>query len=119
MLDGQELIIIFCIYSPTPSCKNSPQTYVFHIELRQPSGQGIRSWQACHELEPSSTKDPPLLSRHEGILNSRRAASSLESFVEEEEMWETTDILAGCSPSKLGWNRAKSQCHLCGAQSYG
>ncbi|GFT50055.1 hypothetical protein TNCV_4356081, partial [Trichonephila clavipes] len=26
---------------------------------------------------------------------------------------------AGCSPSKLGWNRAKSQCHLCGAQSYG
>ncbi|GFW46072.1 hypothetical protein TNCV_3276891 [Trichonephila clavipes] len=23
----------------------------------------------------------------------------------------------GCSPSKLGWNRAKSYCHLHGAQS--
>ncbi|GFX10086.1 hypothetical protein TNCV_1864841 [Trichonephila clavipes] len=23
------------------------------------SGQGIRSWLACHEFEPSTTKDPP------------------------------------------------------------
>ncbi|GFW59660.1 transposable element Tcb2 transposase [Trichonephila clavipes] len=30
-----------------------------HTEgLRYPSGQGIGSWQACHELEPSTTKDP-------------------------------------------------------------
>ncbi|GFV49076.1 hypothetical protein TNCV_236101 [Trichonephila clavipes] len=24
-----------------------------------PSGQGIGSWQACHEFESSTTKDPP------------------------------------------------------------
>ncbi|GFT41769.1 hypothetical protein TNCV_4708241 [Trichonephila clavipes] len=24
-----------------------------------PSGQGIGSWQACHDFEPSTTKDPP------------------------------------------------------------
>ncbi|GFV70983.1 hypothetical protein TNCV_2355271 [Trichonephila clavipes] len=27
--------------------------------LRYPSGQGIGSWQACHEFEPSTPKDPP------------------------------------------------------------
>ncbi|GFV15202.1 hypothetical protein TNCV_4650341 [Trichonephila clavipes] len=27
-------------------------------ELRLPSGQGIGSWQACHEFKPSTTKDP-------------------------------------------------------------
>ncbi|GFS89697.1 hypothetical protein TNCV_3787371 [Trichonephila clavipes] len=27
--------------------------------LRQPSGQGIGSWQACHEFKPLTTKDPP------------------------------------------------------------
>ncbi|GFW43703.1 hypothetical protein TNCV_4770521 [Trichonephila clavipes] len=27
--------------------------------LRQPNGQGIGSWQACHEFEPNTTKDPP------------------------------------------------------------
>ncbi|GFU71854.1 hypothetical protein TNCV_1627951 [Trichonephila clavipes] len=26
---------------------------------RRPSGQGIGSWLACHEFEPSATKDPP------------------------------------------------------------
>ncbi|GFT57227.1 hypothetical protein TNCV_1692331 [Trichonephila clavipes] len=47
-----------------------------------------------------------------GTLNSRRAASSLVRLVAGDERWETPDPPPGCSPSKLGWNRAKSYCHL-------
>ncbi|GFU03242.1 HTH_Tnp_Tc3_2 domain-containing protein [Trichonephila clavipes] len=46
--------------------------------------------------------------QHEGTLNSRRAASPLVWLVEGEGPWQPT----GFSPSKLGWNRAKSYCHL-------
>ncbi|GFW83334.1 hypothetical protein TNCV_2544321 [Trichonephila clavipes] len=55
--------------------------------------------------------------RHGVILNSRRAASSLVKLVDGEEGWKA--LSPGCSPSKLGWNRAKSYCHLYGAQGYG
>ncbi|GFV97906.1 hypothetical protein TNCV_5069461 [Trichonephila clavipes] len=30
-----------------------------NLKRRQPSGQSIGSWLACHEFEPSTTKDPP------------------------------------------------------------
>ncbi|GFY05214.1 hypothetical protein TNCV_2206601 [Trichonephila clavipes] len=46
---------------------------------------------------------------------SRRAASPLMRLVAGKERWEATDSPSGCS-SKLGWNRAKSYCHLHGAQ---
>ncbi|GFX07608.1 hypothetical protein TNCV_4158781 [Trichonephila clavipes] len=44
--------------------------------------------------------------RHGGTLNSRQAASPLVRLVEKKERWKA---------SKLGWNRAKSYCHLYGA----
>ncbi|GFV11252.1 hypothetical protein TNCV_3723411 [Trichonephila clavipes] len=51
--------------------------------------------------------------RHQGTtLNSHRVASLLVWLGEREEKWEAP----GFSPSKLGWNRAKSYCHLQGAQ---
>ncbi|GFV77567.1 uncharacterized protein TNCV_1070961 [Trichonephila clavipes] len=53
-----------------------------------------------------------------GTLNSRRAASPLVRLMEGKKRWEAPDP-PGCSPSKLGGNRAKSFCHLYGAQSYG
>ncbi|GFS67527.1 hypothetical protein TNCV_1419981 [Trichonephila clavipes] len=53
-------------------------------------------------------------SRHGGTLNSRRAANPHLRLVEEEESWKTH---RECSLSKLEWNRAKSYCHLHGAQS--
>ncbi|GFW45791.1 hypothetical protein TNCV_4495121 [Trichonephila clavipes] len=37
-------------------------------------------------------------------------------LVEGKERW---DVSSGRSPSKLGWNRTKSYCHLHDAQSYG
>ncbi|GFT71204.1 hypothetical protein TNCV_3002041 [Trichonephila clavipes] len=49
--------------------------------------------------------------RHGGTLNSRRAANPLVWLVEGP--WTPP----GFSPSKLGWNRAKSFCHLHSAQS--
>ncbi|GFT09923.1 hypothetical protein TNCV_1113971 [Trichonephila clavipes] len=49
-------------------------------------------------------------SRH--ALSSRRAASSLVRLVAGDERWETPDPPPRCSPSKLGWNRAKSYYHL-------
>ncbi|GFW57372.1 transposable element Tcb1 transposase [Trichonephila clavipes] len=52
-------------------------------------------------------------SRHGGTPNSRRAASPLVRLVKGDERRE-----AGSGPSKLGWNRAKSFCHLYGAQGY-
>ncbi|GFX25883.1 hypothetical protein TNCV_2640251 [Trichonephila clavipes] len=48
--------------------------------------------------------------RHGGTLNSRRATSPLVRLVAPDP--------PGCSALKLGWNRAKSYCHLNGAQSY-
>ncbi|GFX29226.1 uncharacterized protein TNCV_3217601 [Trichonephila clavipes] len=57
-------------------------------------------------------------SRHGGI-NSRRAASPLVRLVEEEERWEASDPSPWNYPLKLGRNRAKSYCHMYGAQGYG
>ncbi|GFT58966.1 uncharacterized protein TNCV_185821 [Trichonephila clavipes] len=57
--------------------------------------------------------------RHLGTLNSSRTASHLVMWVEGEERWEASDPPLKYSPSKLGWNPAKSYCHLYGAQSYG
>ncbi|GFY01207.1 hypothetical protein TNCV_5076741 [Trichonephila clavipes] len=54
-----------------------------------------------------------------GTLNSRRAASPLMRLVDEKERREAPNPLPGCFPAKLGWNRAKSYCHLYGAQGYG
>ncbi|GFV84272.1 hypothetical protein TNCV_1591311 [Trichonephila clavipes] len=56
-------------------------------------------------------------SRQGGTPNSRRAASPLLRLVEGEERWKTPDHPPGCTPSKLGCNRAKLYCHLHGAQS--
>ncbi|GFT33990.1 hypothetical protein TNCV_4384441 [Trichonephila clavipes] len=47
-----------------------------------------------------------------GTLNSRRAISPPVRLVTGNERWETPDPPPRCSPSKLGWNRAKSYCHL-------
>ncbi|GFV22200.1 hypothetical protein TNCV_2674421 [Trichonephila clavipes] len=58
-------------------------------------------------------------SSHGGTLNIRRATSSLVKLVAGNERWENPDPPPGCSPSKLGWNRAKSYCHLYGSQGYG
>ncbi|GFT15946.1 hypothetical protein TNCV_3315121 [Trichonephila clavipes] len=55
-------------------------------------------------------------SRHGCTLNSRRAASPLVRLRKGKrsgDLWPPPE----CSPSKLGWNRAKSYCHLHGAQS--
>ncbi|GFX84041.1 hypothetical protein TNCV_4858491 [Trichonephila clavipes] len=60
-----------------------------------------------------------LPSRHGGTLNRHRAASPLVRLVAGDERREAPDPPPGCSPSKLGWNRAKSYCHLYGAQDYG
>ncbi|GFX20055.1 monocarboxylate transporter 12 [Trichonephila clavipes] len=56
-----------------------------------------------------------------GTLNSRRAVSPIVRLVKGEEKDETFELPLnqGCSTSKLGWNRAKSYCHLYGAQGYG
>ncbi|GFT18253.1 hypothetical protein TNCV_710631 [Trichonephila clavipes] len=55
--------------------------------------------------------------RHQGTLNRRQVASPLMWLVEGEERWEATGNPPGFSPFKLGWSRAKSYCHLYGAQS--
>ncbi|GFV82049.1 hypothetical protein TNCV_3152471 [Trichonephila clavipes] len=48
------------------------------IELRKPSGQGFRLWQACHEFEPSTTKDPTNRgAMHNPIKNSHDPAVSV------------------------------------------
>ncbi|GFX89260.1 hypothetical protein TNCV_1339591 [Trichonephila clavipes] len=56
---------------------------------------------------------------YRGTLNSRQAASPLVRLVVGDEIWEAPDPFPRFSPSKLGWNRAKSYCHLFGAQGYG
>ncbi|GFX13100.1 uncharacterized protein TNCV_2357561 [Trichonephila clavipes] len=60
-----------------------------------------------------------LPSRHEGTLNSRRAASPLVKLVEGEEMWEAPDHLQGVLPQNWGGTERKPHCHLQGAQSQG
>ncbi|GFT86828.1 uncharacterized protein TNCV_4164001 [Trichonephila clavipes] len=55
-------------------------------------------------------------SRHGGTLNSRRAASPLSKLLAGDERWEAPNPPLGCSPAKLVWNRAKTYCHLYGAQ---
>ncbi|GFX40812.1 hypothetical protein TNCV_3760361 [Trichonephila clavipes] len=47
----------------------------------------------------------------------RRAASPLVWLMEGVERWEAP-AQPRCPPSKLGWKRAKSYCHLYGAESY-
>ncbi|GFY03361.1 hypothetical protein TNCV_1173191 [Trichonephila clavipes] len=49
----------------------------------------------------------------------RRAASPLVRLVAEDERWEAPDPPPWCSPSKVGWNRAKSYCHLYSTHGYG
>ncbi|GFX46488.1 hypothetical protein TNCV_4549271 [Trichonephila clavipes] len=58
----------------------------------------------------------PVPSRQGGTLNSRRAESPLVRSVDANERWKT--LPPGCFTSKLGWKRAKSYCHLYGAQGY-
>ncbi|GFX28154.1 hypothetical protein TNCV_424811 [Trichonephila clavipes] len=55
---------------------------------------------------------------HGRTQNSRRAVSPLVRLVEGVERW-TVPGYPMCLPSKLGWKRAKSYCHLYGAQSCG
>ncbi|GFW52521.1 hypothetical protein TNCV_404491 [Trichonephila clavipes] len=90
-------------------------------QLSSPSANHTRG---CHEgtvhLQTSMTS-PRLESRPYGTAgysNSRRAASPLVWLVEGVERWEANDH-ARCPPSKLGWKRATSYCHLSDAQSYG
>ncbi|GFW28288.1 hypothetical protein TNCV_4639551 [Trichonephila clavipes] len=60
-----------------------------------------------------------VLLRHRGTLNSHQAASLLVRLEEGEERWEVSNSPPGFSPSKLGWNRAKSYCYPHGARSDG
>ncbi|GFV37614.1 hypothetical protein TNCV_4401811 [Trichonephila clavipes] len=53
---------------------------------------------------------------HGGTLNSRRAASPLVWLVEGVRGVKPL-ATPGFHPSKLGWNRAESYCHLLDAQS--
>ncbi|GFW45905.1 hypothetical protein TNCV_4496241 [Trichonephila clavipes] len=46
------------------------------------------------------------------LVNSRRAANLVVKLVEGVERWEALDPPLECSPSKVGWNRAKSHSHL-------
>ncbi|GFW72959.1 hypothetical protein TNCV_830821 [Trichonephila clavipes] len=61
----------------------------------------------------STKRQMPL--RQVGTINSHRAASPLVRLVHGEESG-APNSLPGCSPSKLGWNPAKSYCRLYGAQ---
>ncbi|GFW11508.1 hypothetical protein TNCV_3810271 [Trichonephila clavipes] len=56
-------------------------------------------------------------SRQEGTLNSRRAAGPLDLGEKGRDVGDLSPLSPECSPSKLGWNRAKPYCHLHGAQS--
>ncbi|GFX94176.1 hypothetical protein TNCV_4292211 [Trichonephila clavipes] len=80
-----------------------------------------------HVLQPINNKE--FLNGHvlnvlrnpclQGILNSRRAASSPVRLVEWEERWEASDHPQSVLPLNWGGTKPKSYCHLYGAQSYG
>ncbi|GFW15148.1 hypothetical protein TNCV_172951 [Trichonephila clavipes] len=80
-------------------------------------------WHACRRLPTTGVGEDMdvykciVPSRHGGTLYSRRAASPLVRLVAGDERWEAPDPSPRCS-SKLGWNQAKSYCHLYGAQGY-
>ncbi|GFW82121.1 hypothetical protein TNCV_1170301 [Trichonephila clavipes] len=59
-------------------------------------------------------------SRHEGTYSKQPSSrKSSVRLMAGEDRWKAPDPPPGCSPSKLGCNRAKSYCHLYGAQGYG
>ncbi|GFV27108.1 hypothetical protein TNCV_4853451 [Trichonephila clavipes] len=90
------------------------------VIMQPPQGGALYSLRSAG-LEPLTLQKQPVLCAFVawGTLNSRRAARPLVRLVEGEEGWEILDPPPGCSFSKLGWNRAKSYCHLYGAQNYG
>ncbi|GFU48573.1 hypothetical protein TNCV_1439471 [Trichonephila clavipes] len=59
-----------------------------------------------------------VLLRHGVTINSSLAASPLTWLLDGKERWEALEPPPGCSPSKLGWNQAKSYCHLYGSQGH-
>ncbi|GFX88145.1 hypothetical protein TNCV_159601 [Trichonephila clavipes] len=72
----------------------------------------------CNNSTPLGYSSCPTGIVHGGTLNSRRAASPLVWLVDARGRKVGAPWLTpGFSPSKLGWNRAKSYCHLHGAQS--
>ncbi|GFW30494.1 hypothetical protein TNCV_454321 [Trichonephila clavipes] len=88
------------IYNARRAAVNRPTlTYVAPTVDAVPWIQIPKTWMFVNILVPF---------RHMGTLNSRRALSPLV-----RGPWPPP----GFSPSKLGWNRAKSYCHLHGAQS--
>ncbi|GFT86821.1 uncharacterized protein TNCV_4163931 [Trichonephila clavipes] len=66
------------------------------------------------EIELFQEQEVP--SRHAGTINSRQATSPLLRLVAGDERREAPDPPPECSPSKLKCSRAKSYCHLFGAQ---
>ncbi|GFW39087.1 histone-lysine N-methyltransferase SETMAR [Trichonephila clavipes] len=79
----------------------------------------IENWTSRLDYIRASRGSPiPEIIFKMGTLNNRRAASPLVRLVAEDERWEAPGPPTGCSPSKLEWNRAKSYCHLYGAQGY-
>ncbi|GFY16480.1 dimer_Tnp_hAT domain-containing protein [Trichonephila clavipes] len=82
---------------------------------KNPSNEILETWNSIPDAFNCLKKLDALAAW--GTLGSRRAANPLVRLVEGEERWEAPD--PGFSLSKLGWKRAKSFCHLYGAQSYG
>ncbi|GFW79685.1 hypothetical protein TNCV_4361111 [Trichonephila clavipes] len=95
----EPLMVRDTIFWARQRTKRFAQTRV--IGLREPSGQGIGSWLACHEFEPSLTKD----------LSSRKAVhvKSIEN--------STVLMLVWCG----SWERRAAQVpsrHLTMVQNY-
>ncbi|GFV66078.1 uncharacterized protein TNCV_2891481 [Trichonephila clavipes] len=56
----KQATVRYLYHSATTATTLSQHTWRYVNErLWYPSGQGIGSWLACHEFEPSTTKDPP------------------------------------------------------------
>ncbi|GFV45029.1 hypothetical protein TNCV_907761 [Trichonephila clavipes] len=83
-----------------------------HVSVVWKSGEGVPAQVSSSSLDRGSK----LAFAAWGTLNSRRTASHLVRLVEGEERWEASDHSQGVPPKNLGWNRAKSYCHLHGAQ---
>ncbi|GFW45467.1 hypothetical protein TNCV_3244071 [Trichonephila clavipes] len=96
---------------PLPLCRMAPgrEPMIQQLQVRGLASNPGESMDACKRIVPL---------RQGVTLKSRRAARLLMRLVEREERWETSGHPPGCSPSKLGWNRAELFCHLYGAQSY-